>query len=191
MGKVICLISPAPHSIYFVNRIHERFPVALVIWEEGKRAPFSVRQKLARAAASPMSVVGAFEERLTNRGKRHEIEQRIFGPSSAKLHDGIEVMRVASVNDPSVLARLSAERPDIVVDHGTSIVRDPILATAAVALNLHWGLSPYYRGVQCTEWALINWDVHNIGVTPKSGSRSKRMTACTASTCDSAGRARS
>jgi methionyl-tRNA formyltransferase len=30
---------------------------------------------------------------------------------------------------------------------------------------LHWGLSPYYRGVFCTEWALINWDPYNIGVT--------------------------
>ena len=39
------------------------------------------------------------------------------------------------------------------------------MATSDLALNLHWGLSPYYRGTHCTGWALINWDPYNIGVT--------------------------
>ena len=34
-----------------------------------------------------------------------------------------------------------------------------------MALNLHRGLSPYYRGTYCTEMALVNWDPYNIGVT--------------------------
>jgi methionyl-tRNA formyltransferase len=51
------------------------------------------------------------------------------------------------------------------LDHGTGIVRDELIESVPLALNVHWGLSPYYRGTHCTEWALVNWDPYNIGVT--------------------------
>ncbi len=53
----------------------------------------------------------------------------------------------------------------MIIDHGTSLVKSNILDLADLALNLHWGLSPYYRGVNCTNQALLNWDINNIGVT--------------------------
>ena len=53
----------------------------------------------------------------------------------------------------------------MLLDHGTSILVPEIISEASLALNLHWGLSPYYRGTHCTEWALVNWDPLNIGVT--------------------------
>ena len=31
--------------------------------------------------------------------------------------------------------------------------RDELLAAVPLALNIHWGLLPYYRGTHCTEWA--------------------------------------
>ena len=55
--------------------------------------------------------------------------------------------------------------PDVIVDHGTSLVKDNVIGRAPVALNLHWGLSPYYRGGYCTEWALMLLGPANIGVT--------------------------
>ena len=63
------------------------------------------------------------------------------------------------------MGRLADEKFDVLLDHGTSIVKAPALDTSPLALNLHWGLSPYYRGVSCTGWALVNWDPYNIGVT--------------------------
>ena len=74
-------------------------------------------------------------------------------------------MVVADNNSTEVARRLTALKPDLILDHGTSIVSDSIIETAPLALNLHWGLSPYYRGTFCTEWALINHDPRNIGVT--------------------------
>jgi methionyl-tRNA formyltransferase len=161
--KIVCLIAPAPHTIHFVNRIHDRFPVALVVLEEARDGRDPMVRKLIRVA-SPRTGLAAIRDRLRS-GERHRLNRDILGSSSAALNPEIELMRVSSVNAPEVQARLSAERPDVIVDHGTSIVREPVIATAAAALNLHWGLSPYYRGVRCTEWALINWDPFNIGVT--------------------------
>ena len=75
------------------------------------------------------------------------------------------MLTVGDINSGAVIDRLKTESPDLILDHGTSIVGKEILEIPEMALNLHWGLSPYYRGTHCTEWALINWDPYNIGVT--------------------------
>ena len=56
-------------------------------------------------------------------------------------------------------------KPDVVVCQGTTLVRDRTIANVPYALNIHAGLSPYYRGSRCTEWALAWGDILNIGVT--------------------------
>ena len=164
MTRIVCLIAPAPHTIYFVNRIHQKHPVSLVVSELGTPSSVPMHRRLRRLA-SPRAASAAIRERLRDPEHHRAAEERIFGRAAARLDPAIEVMEVASVNEPGVAVRLAAEKPDVLIDHGTSIVKPPVLSTAAFALNLHWGLSPYYRGVRCTEWALINWDPYNIGVT--------------------------
>jgi methionyl-tRNA formyltransferase len=162
--KIVCLVAPAPHTFHFVNRIHERTPVSLVVWEEAQPQTTPPLRKRIQRLASPAAVMGAIGA-ASRAGERRRVTYSILGESARALDPSIEVMRVTSVNAPEVRARLEREKPDVLVDHGTSIVRDHVIATAPTALNLHWGLSPYYRGVRCTEWALINWDPYNIGVT--------------------------
>ena len=55
--------------------------------------------------------------------------------------------------------------PDVLLIRGTSIVKKEVLDLTAVSLNVHAGLSPYYRGTHCTGWGLLNWDPYNIGST--------------------------
>lgn len=81
------------------------------------------------------------------------------------MDEDLSIVETENINSDVVDKRLKEIKPDLILDHGTSIVKDDILANAPLALNLHWGLSPYYRGTHCTNWALINWDPYNIGVT--------------------------
>jgi hypothetical protein len=61
---------------------------------------------------------------------------------------------------------LSEQQPDLTIVFGTTILPPPVITVARTAcLNLHWGLSPYYRGTHCTDWAILNHDLANIGVT--------------------------
>ncbi|MBI2060099.1 MAG: hypothetical protein HYT87_10040 [Nitrospirae bacterium] len=109
---------------------------------------------------------------LRSKWSHHQIEKqhdqdyhRYFGILGRQLNPGIPLLRTEDINSPEVRDRLKKIRPSLLVDHGTSIVKPHILRTARLALNVHWGLSPYYRGTHCTEWAVLNGDLHNIGVT--------------------------
>ena len=53
----------------------------------------------------------------------------------------------------------------VVVVYGTRIVPSWLYKGAFQTINVHWGLSPYYRGVLCTDWAVLNGDLRNIGFT--------------------------
>ncbi len=89
----------------------------------------------------------------------------VFGDQWQSLQGEMKVFDADSINSDNVIRQLEVLRPDVVLVHGTSLVKDQVIQTTNMALNLHWGLSPYYRGTHCTEWGLINWDPYNIGVT--------------------------
>lgn len=53
----------------------------------------------------------------------------------------------------------------VVVVYGTGIVPRWVYKDSFQTINVHWGLSPYYRGILCTDWAILNQDLKNIGFT--------------------------
>jgi len=162
---IVCLIADGPHQRYFVNRLNEAHGVDLVVIEAGRRGAASARRAYATGGlAGAADAIGrAARHRLGARARRRELDRRI-GSRWRTLPPGVPCLRVDSINDPGVAVRLQAGEAEL-LSHGTSIARPPLLSRASLALNLHWGLAPYYRGVNCTAWALIGWDPCNIGVT--------------------------
>lgn len=166
MLKIICLVRLNPAQVYFLNRIHRTHKIALAIVE----SPLVRPSLLCRVQEK--GVMGSLEDiaqRLLKgadkRTKDYAACDRFFGDQWRTVHDDIPILTTHDINSKEVYELLAKEKPDLILDHGTSLVKDHILDTAGLALNLHWGLSPYYRGAYCTEWALLNWDPHQIGVT--------------------------
>ena len=57
-------------------------------------------------------------------------------------------------------------RPDVVLVFGTGILREPLLsAFAGRIINIHLGLSPYYRGAGTNFWPLVNREPEYVGAT--------------------------
>lgn len=165
--KIVCLIHPHPPLIHFVNEIHQQHPVALIVVEARPKSAFRRTWNALQTGWHLRSLKPLSAELMPRVRSRHEVLllQEIFGDNWLSLPKDVPVLMVRDINSPEVQSRLQREKADVLLDHGTSIVRPHILETAPLALNLHWGLSPYYRGTHCTEWALINWDPFNIGVT--------------------------
>lgn len=168
--RIACLIRDEPALRFFANRLDETAGVDLLVVE--RPAPPGggrVAKALAVArSAGPGGLGDAMRERFEDRAAasaRGQVLDRWFGDRWLSTPDSAQTLPAGSVNDPAVVARLRDLEPDVILDHGTSIVGPAALAQAPLALNLHWGLSPYYRGTRCTAWALINWDPYNIGVT--------------------------
>lgn len=73
---------------------------------------------------------------------------------------------VGSVNEEACLKAIQLLQPDIVVVNGTRIISKKILqSTHAVFVNMHVGITPYYRGSHGGYWALRNNDAENFGTT--------------------------
>ena len=165
MTKIVCLIRSDPAFVYFVNRIHERHKVSLVVVESP-----SFRRRLATKVNSNgipglIEALGNQVSKRINRKSPNSDYHKYFGDQWRSIDPKIPNLRVNHINSQTVYERLKEEKPDLILDHGTSIVKNHILETSKLALNLHRGLSPYSRGTYCTERALINWDPYNIGVT--------------------------
>jgi hypothetical protein len=165
MTKIVCLIRPQPPLIYFVNRINECRKVALAVLEEPTDDVSLWTKMKERGAAGTLY---ALMSRLSRRSVMKSCEatyNHYFGNRWHRLDSEIPLLEVNDINAKTVREQLQQEKPDLILDHGTSLVKKRILETAKLALNLHWGLSPYYRGTFCTDWAIVNWDPYNIGVT--------------------------
>jgi len=71
-----------------------------------------------------------------------------------------------SVNDDDVYDEITDLDPDLLVAYGCSIVDDPLLSEyQGRFLNLHLGLSPYYRGTGTNFWPLVNGEPEYVGAT--------------------------
>jgi folate-dependent phosphoribosylglycinamide formyltransferase PurN len=77
-----------------------------------------------------------------------------------------KIRSVHSVNDESTLEIIKEINPDLIIVCGTRIISKKLLGTIACRLiNIHAGITPLYRGVHGTYWALVNNDIENSGVT--------------------------
>ncbi len=73
---------------------------------------------------------------------------------------------VNSVNDQTCIAMLQEKKPDLVIVNGTRIISKKVLSSLDCPfVNIHAGITPYYRGVHGGYWALANQDKERCGVT--------------------------
>ena len=58
------------------------------------------------------------------------------------------------------------QNPDLIIAYGCSIIKGPLLNVfEGRFLNLHLGLSPYYRGAGTNFWPLVNGEPEYVGAT--------------------------
>lgn len=158
-----------PEHRYLANAFIERFGdrVTRIITADPLTRPVSVRLM-----------------RLLKRGNYRERLARWYypggyGPDTAQVQQLLlpnepypqmpgahRCLHLPSHNSPECIAAISAEKPDVLVVYGTRIIRDPVIRLASnIALNMHTGLSPYYRGDSTLFWPVYFNDPTRLGVT--------------------------
>jgi methionyl-tRNA formyltransferase len=68
-------------------------------------------------------------------------------------------------NSAATLALIEELRPDIVAVYGTLVLGRKLIAACPRLINLHTGLSPWYRGSDTIFWPLHDGVPHLVGVT--------------------------
>jgi methionyl-tRNA formyltransferase len=98
---------------------------------------------------------------------RDEVERRFFAAHNDWPADMPRLtIAKGDVNLPQTVAWIAERRPDCLVVYGSSLIGEPLLLPfAGRCLNLHLGLSPYYRGSATNFWPLVNREPELVGAT--------------------------
>ncbi len=76
------------------------------------------------------------------------------------------VIKRGEINDPIFFEEIKSLDPDLIIVYGASILKEPLLsAFPDRILNVHLGLSPYYRGAATNFWPLVDRNPACVGAT--------------------------
>jgi len=75
-------------------------------------------------------------------------------------------IKVESFNSQTTNRMIESFSPSIIIAFGVPIISEKIISHAKIAaLNLHGGISPFYKGGNTIFWALYNNDIQQVGAT--------------------------
>lgn len=169
--KIVVLATPGPSTDVLVNRLHDAgYDHVTVILEPRQSRRALLRHRWRRlgwlAVAGQVLFMLTVPPLLQARaaGRRAEI-LRQHGLRTEPIPPEL-CRRVDNVNSPETIALLRTIDPAAIVLNGTRIVKAAVLqATGAPVINIHAGITPYYRGVHGGYWALWNGEPEAFGAT--------------------------
>lgn len=118
-----------------------------------------------------------FCERIVTKSLRSLMRTEQKQLSALKLHLGsinkedyipadLPVCTPYSANGSESIVFIKDIAPDYIFVYGTGIIKQQVISLAKSSiLNLHTGISPYYRGCSCAFWPLYNREPHMVGAT--------------------------
>ena len=162
--SVMILCGRSPRHLHVANRLCDGArPVAIVQETGSQLTPGKVLKLLHPAKLYRKGWRWLRDRRRYSGGGEARF---FFGDRTPALARPELLVEVPHINHPDVVALADRLRPDVIAVFGTSLIRGPLLEKGRLGIfNLHGGLSPRYRGADCTFWALYNGEPDQIGCT--------------------------
>jgi folate-dependent phosphoribosylglycinamide formyltransferase PurN len=158
------LCRPGARHTYFANALSRTGRVVAIVEEAGVH--WTLRNVVNTLRPPHLTSKIRFWLRDRRRGAGEAEARFFFGESSPSLHVAGRMLRATSVNDPRVVRLADDLSPDVIAVFGTTLIRGDLLSRGRLGIiNLHGGVSPRYRGTDCTFWALFNGEPDQIGCT--------------------------
>lgn len=146
--RIVILSTDTPHHVYFINRIAPLFDVRAVFYETEK-------------AIFNYDVSSPFAEEE----KKFEAEN-FFKNVPASLPETISLHLVRSVNSLDFADLAEKYGAELAVVFGCGRIKPHVIDIFKNRMiNIHRGISTFYRGLDSDLWAVYNGDFENIGVT--------------------------
>jgi methionyl-tRNA formyltransferase len=147
---------------YFVNALRKAMPVGAVVFQDTGYMP--AETKVGELDAKTASVLKHhFDERTRQ-------ETAYFGHDAEMVADsaGCRVFHrtTETLNGKGTVNDLNEAGIDTVVVYGTSLIKSPLIDSfGRRMINMHLGLSPYYRGTATNFYPLVNGEPEYVGLT--------------------------
>lgn len=162
--RLLILCGQSPRHLYVANRLSAAGEVLAIVHEEGRELGWRTVLKKLR----PRVLLPKIWRWIRDRPRYANTDEAsfFFPDGKPRLDRPDLVRRFPHINHPDVVRCLSELQPDLVCVFGTSLIRGDLLQGGALGIvNLHGGLSPEYRGADCTFWALHNEEPEKVGCT--------------------------
>ena len=158
MTRTLLLTSTALRHSFVINHLAARLDL-VGVWRETKSFQ---PERSAQTTADRRTIDEHFAAR--------ERSERLYFEDHARLrlNAGAHLREVGpgGINDPTARAQMIALAPEVLLVYGTGLLgHDLIEAFEGRIVNLHLGLSPYYRGSGTNFWPLVNREPEYVGAT--------------------------
>lgn len=169
LGGVVVLTGTAVEHRYVTRILAAGLDVAAVVTDLGARRGrldrlARARRRFGTRGLLERSALRAVLRASGESGRRNRALIDVLGDPAFPA--GVPTFTTFGVNDAATRRLLHELSPDVLCVYGTSIVgRDTLASARRIALNLHTGISPRYRGADCTFWPLYNGEPQWLGAT--------------------------
>lgn len=177
--RTLIIVSPDKSDIFFANQLARALNVVGIVVEN--QIPARDRSSLFRKSMKYLSTPGLFLQKVMEVLDRKLVErfQDYSDPENAldfgeegrvlMVGEGVAVLNtqgVNAINSPEYRSWIQNLKPDVIAVCGASILRAQLLSIPTHGvLNLHGGLSQFYRGLFTTDWAIHNGAPECVGAT--------------------------
>ena len=76
----------------------------------------------------------------------------------------VKIIEKGKINDIQIVSEIINHNPDLIFCYGSSLIKSELISLEEKFVNIHLGLSPYYR-TGTNIWPLINNELQLIGTT--------------------------
>lgn len=100
--------------------------------------------------------------------KRIKVEEKFFEEfcSNTKDFSNPIFLTKGDINKQSYVDDIIDKNPDLIISYGCSIIKSKLLEVFKKKfINIHLGLSPYYRGSGTNFWPFVNNELQFVGTT--------------------------
>jgi methionyl-tRNA formyltransferase len=179
--RIVILTHCADRHYYFCNQLIEKTGNVVGVITHAKDVNRSRYEKIV-TAIKKKQVKWVLKNMLLNRifkkygrmlqKEKQMAEDKFFSGSAAYFNKNFKDLLLAqvskdhrSINHDYYVSLINEKKPDIIVVMGTGLIGKKIILSAKYILNIHTGLSPYYRGGRTNLWPFIEEDFGYFGVT--------------------------
>lgn len=158
--KIVILTGSETRHVYFRKKIasDKRITVLTSYCESDEKSLGNRNNQNVRASQLEIQHVEA----------RTQSETDFFSDYIESCEDksNPKLIKKGAINDEAVVHEIFAMNPDLLVCYGSSLITSDLLTKFQEKfLNVHLGLSPYYRGSGTNVWPLINYEPEMVGAT--------------------------
>lgn len=151
-----------PRHNHMLNSIAKKFDVAAV-FSQAKSA-----KRHAGNRALELKQPGAQE--IAEYIHNFEQAENQMLPASAQAyclpaHVPVITVPPGRMNDPEIIDRVREINPDCIAVFGTGLIKHELLDMDIKYINIHLGLSPWYRGTGSSFWPFFHNEPQYVGVT--------------------------